>query len=264
MSGRLVGKRIAIVGAGQTPGDTEGNGRAMARIFSAEGATLLLVDRDQASAEVTADFCEGPCFVLESDVTDAEAPQRIADGAASHLGGLDGLVYNVGIGSVGDGPVQMIEDEAWDRIVLVNLTAARRTIGACIPLLRESGHGAIVAISSLASLAPSQMISYSVSKAGMNRMVQSVAYHEAAHAVRCNAIAPGLIDTPMAIEGQSSRMGIDKATLRQQRNRTVPTGAMGVAEDVAFAALYLISDEAKFVSGVVLPVDGAASVKVAV
>ena len=264
MIGRLSGKRVAIIGAGQTPGDTEGNGRAMARIFSAEGATLLLVDRDGASARGTADICPGPSFVLESDVTDAQASQCIAEGAVEHLGGLDGLVYNVGIGSAGDGPVQSIDDEAWDKIMLVNLTAARRTIGACIHLLRESGHGAIVAISSLASLAPSQMISYSVSKAGINRMVQSVAYHEAAHGVRCNAITPGLIDTPMAIEGQSSRMGIDKVSLREQRNRTVPTGRMGVAEDVAFAALYLLSDEAKFVSGVVLPVDGAASVKVAI
>ena len=87
------------------------------------------------------------------------------------LGGLDGLVYNIGIGGGGDGPAGKVSDDAWDRIMLVNLTAARRTMGALIPLLRDSGHGAIVAISSLASIAPSPMISYSVSKAGMNRLV---------------------------------------------------------------------------------------------
>ena len=90
------------------------------------------------------------------------------------------------------------------------------------------------------------------------------AFHEAAHQVRCNAITPGLIDTPMAIEGHSKASGIDKDALRKSRDRAVPMGHMGQAEDVAFAALYLMSDEAKFVTGVILPVDGGSSVKVAI
>ena len=264
MSGRLAGKRIAILGAGQTHGDTEGNGRAMARIFSHEGADLLLVDRDEAAARATADICSGPNEILVADVAEEGAADRIAEAAKARLGGLDGLVYNIGIGGGGDGPAGKVSDDAWDRIMLINLTAARRTMGALIPLLRDSGHGAIVAISSLASIAPSPMISYSVSKAGMNRLVQSVAFHEAAHQVRCNAITPGLIDTPMAIEGHSKASGIDKDALRKGRDRAVPIGHMGQAEDVAFAALYLMSDEAKVVTGVILPVDGGSSVKVAI
>ena len=168
MSGRLAGKRIAILGAGQTRGDTEGNGRAMARIFSHEGADLLLVDRDEAAARATADICAGPNAVM---VAEKGAADRVAEAAKARWGSLDGLVYNIGIGGGGDGPAGKVSDDAWDRIMLVNLTAARRTMGALIPLLRESEHGAIVAISSLASIAPSPMISYSVSKAGMNRLV---------------------------------------------------------------------------------------------
>lgn len=264
MSSRLAGKRIAIVGAGQTPGDTEGNGRAIARIFSAEGADLLLVDRDETAVRGTVDVCTGPCAILVADISEDGAADRVAREAEARWGGLDGLVYNIGVGGGGDGPAGVVSDEAWDRIMLINLTAARRTMGACMPLLRDSWHGAIVAISSLASIAPSPMLSYSVSKAGMNRLVQSVAFHEAAYPVRCNAITPGLIDTPMAIEGHSEVTGIDKDTLRRHRDRSVPMGHMGRAEDVAFAALYLMSDEAKFVTGVILPVDGGSSVKVAV
>lgn len=264
MNGRLSGKRIAIIGAGQTPGDTEGNGRAMARIFSAQGADLLLVDRDVSSAQATAETCVGPNAILVTDVCDDAAAESITNEAQRKWGGLDGLVYNIGVGDGGDGPAGLVGEDAWDRIMLINLTAARRVIGACMPMLRESGHGAIVAISSLASIAPSPMISYSVSKAGMNRLVQSTAFHEAAHPVRCNAITPGLIDTPMAIEGHSKVTGIDKHALRKGRDRAVPMGHMGKAEDVAFAALYLMSDEAKFVTGVILPVDGGSSVKVAI
>ena len=264
MSGRLAGKRIAILGAGQTRGDTEGNGRAMARLFSMESADLLLVDRDEAAVRATAEICTGPNAVMVADVGEEGAADRIADEAEARWGGLDGLVYNIGIGDGSDGPAGMVSDEAWDKIMLINLTAARRTIGALIPLLRDSRHGAIVAISSLASIAPSPMISYSVSKAGMNRLVQSVAFHEAAHQVRCNAITPGLIDTPMAIEGHSKASGVDKEALRKGRDRAVPLGRMGRAEDIAYAALYLMSDEAKFVTGVILPVDGGSSVKVAI
>lgn len=263
MTGRLQGKRAVIVGAGQTPGETEGNGRAIARVFSREGAQLLLVDRDLASVKGTAELCGGSTTVLRTDVTDGDAGEAIAQAARKHLGGIDILVYNVGIGDRADGPVHKLREEAWHRILSVNLGAAQRIIGSCLPLLRDGG-GSVVAISSLAALAPSQMIAYSVSKAGLNRMIQSMAYHEAAKGVRCNAITPGLMDTPMAIEGQSKRMGIAREDLRAQRTASVPMDRMGEAQDTAMAALYLASDEAKFVTGVILPVDGGASVKVAV
>ena len=107
------------------------------------------------------------------------------------------------------------------------------------------------------------MFAYSVSKAGLCRLVESTAFHEAANGVRCNAILPGLMETPMAIEGQSARRGIPKDELIAQRRRAVPMGHMGTAQDTAMATLFLASDEARFVTGVLMPVDGGSSVKVA-
>jgi NAD(P)-dependent dehydrogenase (short-subunit alcohol dehydrogenase family) len=261
--GRLAGKRAVIVGAGQSPGDTEGNGRAISRIFSEQGATLLLVDRKGDAARGTAAVCSGKTHILEADVLDPGAGAAVADKASALLGGIDILIYNVGVGDRHDGPSDKMTDEAWDRIMGVNLTGARRCFGACLPVMRESGKGAIVAISSLAAIAPSAMFAYSVSKAGLCRLVESTAFHEAANGVRCNAILPGLMETPMAIEGQSARMGIDKEVLIAHRSKAVPMGHMGTAEDTAMAALFLASDEARFITGVLLPVDGGSSVKVA-
>ena len=263
MANRLSGKRAIIVGAGQTIGDTEGNGRAIARLFSEHGARLLLVDRDAPSAEATARLCDGETHVLQADVTHLDSATSISDAARDVLGGIDVLIYNVGVGDRHDGLADTMSEEAWDRILAVNLSGARRCIGACLPALRESPAGSIVAISSLAAIAPSAMIAYSVSKAGLGRLIQSTAVHEAARGVRCNAVLPGLMDTPMAIEGQSQRRGIDKDMLRQERSRSVPMGHMGDASDTAMATLFLASEEARFITGVLLSVDGGASVKVA-
>jgi NAD(P)-dependent dehydrogenase (short-subunit alcohol dehydrogenase family) len=263
VSNRLAGKRAVIVGAGQSPGATEGNGRAISRIFSEQGATLLLVDRLGDAARETASVCSGDTHILEADVLDPGAGGAIAGKASGMLGGIDILVYNVGIGDRHDGSCDKLTEEAWDRIIGVNLTGARRCIGACLPIIRQSGNGSIVAISSLAAIAPSAMFAYSVSKAGLCRLVESTAFHEAANGVRCNAILPGLMETPMAIEGQSARRGIPKDELIAQRRRAVPMGHMGTAQDTAMATLFLASDEARFVTGVLMPVDGGSSVKVA-
>ena len=263
MSGRLSGKRAVVVGAGQSPGDTEGNGRAISRIFSEQGAALLLVDRKGESARETASICAGEAHVLEADVVDLDAGDAIARAANELLGGIDILVYNVGVGDRYDGPSDRLTEEAWDRILGVNLTGARRCFGACLPVMRQSEAGSIVAISSLAAIAPSTMFAYSVSKAGLDRLVQSTAYHEAANGVRCNAILPGLMQTPMAIEGQSLRRGIPRDDLIAERAKAVPMGHMGTAVDTAMAALFLASDEARFITGVLLPVDGGSSVKIA-
>ena len=144
----------------------------------------------------------------------------------------------------------------------VNIKGAWLTIKAAIPALREA-RGAIVNVSSLASLAGANMIAYELSKAAINRLTLSVAMSNAKHGVRCNAILPGLMDTPMAIATVSEVTGVDADALRAKRNAQVPLNAkMGDAWDTAYAALFLASDEAKFITGALLPVDGGMSARV--
>jgi NAD(P)-dependent dehydrogenase (short-subunit alcohol dehydrogenase family) len=257
---RLPNKRAIIVGAGQTPGDTIGNGRAIATLFAREGARVLCVDRERERAEATAAEIGGVAF--EADITAPGAGAAIIDAARQHFGGADILINNVGIGGGGDGPAHVAEEAAFDRIMAVNLKGAWLTIKAAIPALRES-KGAIVNISSLASLAGANMIAYEISKAALNRLTLSVALSNAKHGVRCNAILPGLMDTPMAINTVSDVTGVDPETLRAKRHAQVPLNAhMGDAWDTANAALFLASDEAKFITGVLLPVDGGMSARV--
>ncbi len=257
---RLTGKRAVVIGAGQTPGDTIGNGRAMATLFAREGAKVLCVDRIGARAQATASEIGGSGF--EADITDAEGCKAIVEEAKARFGGVDILINNVGIGGGGDGPAHLAEEAAFDRIMSVNLKGAWLTIKAAIPALREA-RGAIVNISSLASLAGANMIAYELSKAAVNRLTLSVALSNAKHGVRCNAILPGLMDTPMAIAAVSDVTGVDADTLRAKRNAQVPLNAkMGDAWDTAHAALFLASDEAKFITGVLLPVDGGMSARV--
>ena len=136
------------------------------------------------------------------------------------------------------------------------------TLKHALPVMRAQGGGAIVNISSLAAIAPANIIAYEVSKAGVNKLTTSTAALNARHRIRCNAIMPGLMDTPMAVAGISAARGESVEAVRAARNARVPLGGkMGDAWDVAYAALFLASDEAKFITGVVLAVDGGASVR---
>ena len=257
---RLKGKRAIVVGAGQTPGDTIGNGRAIATVFAREGAHVLCVDRDGARAEATAGEIGGVAF--QADIVAPGAADAIVAEAIARFGGVDILVNNVGIGGGGDGPAHVADEAAFDRIMNVNLKSAWLATKAAVPALRQS-KGAIVNISSLASLAGANMIAYEISKAAMNRLTLSVALSNAKHGLRCNAIVLGLMDTPMAINAVSDVTGVDRDTLRAKRNAQVPLNAhMGDAWDTAHAARFLASDEAKFITGVLLPVDGGMSARV--
>ena len=263
--GRLAGKAAVVVGAGQTPGETLGNGRAIALLFAREGAGVLCVDRIAERAEETAAMIAGEggrAFAFAADVTRAADCERFIGEAKARLGRLDILVNNVGIGGGGDGPAHKADEAAFDRILAVNLKGMWLAIRAAIPAMREGGGGAIVNISSLAAIAGGIQVCYEVSKAGVNRLTTSVAQSNARHRIRCNAIQPGLIDTPMAVAGIAGASGRTRDEVRTERNARVPLGAMGEAWDVAYAALYLASDEAKFVSGAILPVDGAMGVRI--
>ncbi|MFT3727974.1 MAG: SDR family NAD(P)-dependent oxidoreductase [Terricaulis sp.] len=257
---RLSGKRAIVAGAGQTPGDTIGNGKAIATLFAREGAKVLCVDRIADRAESTAKEVNGKAFV--ADITDFAQCQAMVAEAQKHFGGVDILVNNVGIGGGGDGPAHVASEDAFDRIMNVNLKAQWLTIKAATAALRES-KGAIVNISSLAALAGANMIAYEVSKAALNRLTLAVALSNAKYGVRCNAILPGLMDTPMAISGHALGSGKSLDEVRAQRAAVVPLNAkMGDAWDTANAALFLASDEAKFITGALLPVDGGMSARV--
>ncbi|HET9691504.1 MAG TPA: SDR family NAD(P)-dependent oxidoreductase [Acidimicrobiales bacterium] len=269
MAGRLQGKATVVVGAGQTPGDTTGNGRAIALLFAREGAEVLCVDRLAARAEETAAMIAaegGRATPFAADIVRAEQAAAVVEEAGRRMGRLDVLVNNVGIGGgpdAPDGPAHRASEEGFDRIMEVNLKGTWLTVRSAVPVMRAQGGGAIVNISSLASLAGANMVAYETSKAAVNRLTLAVAVANARHGVRANAVLPGLMDTPMAIEGTAAATGRDVEQVRAARNASVPLrGGMGSAWDTAYATLFLASDEARFVTGVLLPVDGGMSARV--
>jgi NAD(P)-dependent dehydrogenase (short-subunit alcohol dehydrogenase family) len=263
--GRLAGRVAVIVGAGQTSGETIGNGRATAITFAREGASLLLVDRDRESLAETASMAgEHGVAVAQVvvDVASAEGPTQIVQAAVEVHGRIDVLHNNVGIG-MGDGPPHRLEDDAYDRIMDVNLRAMWRTCRAAVPVMREAGRGAIVNISSLAAIAAAgNLTAYKLSKAGVNALTQNLALTNAKHGIRANAIMPGFIDTPMAVDAPARALGSERASLADFRASVVPMGRQGTAWDVANAALFLASDEAAFITGILLLVDGGQAARV--
>jgi NAD(P)-dependent dehydrogenase (short-subunit alcohol dehydrogenase family) len=256
---RLEQKVGIVVGAGQSPGSSVGTGRAAAILFAREGARVLLVDRRIDSARETAEMIgdEGgvaECF--EADWTEAAGCRAFAAACADVWGRIDFLQNNVGIG-VGDADPLNLSEEGFERIIAVNLKGCLLSCQAVVPVMREQGFGSIVNISSIAALAATPLTAYKISKAGINALGQSLAVDNAAHGVRVNTIMPGLLDTPMAVEGWAAMLDIPVERVRAGRDAQVPLGAkMGTAWDVAYASLFLHSDEARFITGVLLPVDG--------
>lgn len=263
---RLEGKTAIVVGAGQTPGETVGNGRAISLLFAREGAHVLCVDRLVERAEETAAMIVaegGRAGALAADITKAADCEAIVQAARLRFGRIDIVVNNVGIGGGGDGPAHRLTEDAFDRIMMVNLKGAWQVSKAVLPTLREQGSGAIVNISSLASIAGGNQAGYEMSKAAVNRLTTSVAQANAGKGVRCNAVAMGLLDTPMAVAGIATASGQEQQAVREARNARVPLGGqMGTAWDTAYAALFLASDEARFVTGTVMFVDGGMSTRI--
>ncbi|UTP39866.1 SDR family oxidoreductase [Phenylobacterium sp. LH3H17] len=263
---RLAGKTAIVVGAGQTPGETIGNGRAISLLFARQGAEVLCVDRLVERAEETAEMIVaegGKAAAFGADITKAADCQAMVEAAKARWERIDILVNNVGIGGGGDGPAHRLEEAAFDRILAVNLKGTWLSTKAALPIMREQGGGAIVNISSLASIAGGNQVAYEVSKAAVNRLTTSTAQANAAKGVRCNAIAMGLMDTPMAVAGIAQASGQEQQAVRDARNARVPLGGrMGTAWDTAYAALFLASDEARFITGVVLMVDGGMSSRI--
>jgi NAD(P)-dependent dehydrogenase (short-subunit alcohol dehydrogenase family) len=260
MSKRVEGKIAVVVGAGQTPGETIGNGAAIAQLLAREGATVLCVDRSAERAEKTEKEISATGATVSSmaaDITVAADCARIVKEAVLRYGRLDILINNVGIGGGGDAPAHRIEEQVLDRILDVNLKGMWQTVKAAIPVMRGQKGGSIVNISSLAATSGATQMAYEVSKAAVNRLTTHVAQSNARYGIRANAIMMGFMDTPMAITGIAQATGRSTETVRAERNRMVPLrGKMGTGHDTAYAALFLASDEAQFITGEILRVDG--------
>lgn len=265
MSGRLEGKVAVVVGAGQTPGETIGNGRATAVVFAREGASVLCVDRRLEAAQQTVAQIEeagGTAVAHEADATDEAACEVFISDVVERWGRIDILHNNVGIGA-GDGPPHRIEMEAWDRIFDVNLKSAVLPTKKALPFMREQKSGAIINVSSVGAVCYMPTAAYKSSKAALNAYTQTLAVGNAKYGVRANVIMPGLMDTPMAVDGLARATGQDRKVVAEMRSAVVPLRAqMGDAWDVAHAALFLASEEARFITGVLLPVDGGQSARV--
>ena len=247
---RLNGKVAIVTGAGSSaPGI--GTGKATATLFAREGAKVLLVDRMAGQAEATLATIKeegGEASVFEADVTVAEDCRAMVSATVERYGGLHILFNNVGI-SARDSVVDVKED-VWDRVLDTNLKSMMLTSKFAVPKMAEGGGGAIVNVSSVAGLRAGSSgpdISYSASKGGVISLTTAMAVHHGRSGIRVNCIAPGHIYTPMVSSMSDER--------RDLRRRAGPLGTEGTAWDIAWAAVFLASDEARWISGVVLPVD---------
>lgn len=261
---RLKDKVAVIVGGGQTPGETVGNGRATALVFAREGAKVVIVDFDRESAEETlaqVTQAGGEGCVVEADVTDEQACENVVRQTLDRYGRIDVLHNNVGK-SRGDAEVSETVEAQWNAIFELNLKSIMLMCKHTLPVMRNQGSGVILNISSIASLCTLTGPAYKTSKVGVNSLTELLAVENGKHGIRVNAILPGLMDTPMAIERRAAERNVDRDVVREERNRSVPLRRkMGTGWDVANAALFLASDEADFISGVCLPVDGAQSAR---
>lgn len=262
---RLAGKVAIVSGAGQTPGTTIGNGKAIANLYARAGAKVLCVDLDAVQGQQTVDEINvegGQAALCVADVSTAEGAAEIAGACFDTFGAPDILVNNVGIGDQRDGLAHILSEDAYDRTMRINLKGAWLLSKAVLPSMIERRSGAIINISSLAAIGGASLFAYELSKAGLNRMTTSIAQSSSSQGVRCNAILVGLMDTPMAITGLAKITGLPEDELRKQRADRVPMKRMGTGWDTAYAALFLASDEAAFITGAILPVDGGSSVLV--
>ncbi|MGA1104408.1 MAG: SDR family NAD(P)-dependent oxidoreductase [Pseudomonadales bacterium] len=262
---RLDDRAALIVGGGQTPGATMGNGRATALTFARAGARVAIADRRLESAEETAHMVTeagGEAIALALDVREEEQIKAAIQTTHAAFGRLDILHNNVGVAAGAghrDARIESIEADAYTFLVEVNLRGMVLTSKHALPLMREAGRGVVLNISSLAALKPYPLVGYKTTKAGVIAFTEQIAANYARFGVRANVILPGLMETPMAVEGQVGKKRRDEIVA--ERDAQVPLGRkMGTAWDVANAALFLASDLAQYITGAVLPVDGGLSV----
>ena len=249
---RLTGK-VAIVTGAASQGDGVGNGAAVAMLFAREGARVVLVNRSLERAKALEETIRsegGEAMALAADVTQPEATQAMAAFAVERYGRLDILHNNVGVGAGGNTVTVSLAD--WDRILQTNLTSAMLCCRACIPKMREVGGGSIINVSSSAGMlglsGTPGAVAYGATKAGLQGLTLSVAADHAAEGIRANCLIVGTVYTPLVrFMGEEGR---------ERRRKAVPLQTEGTGWDVAYAAVYLASDESRWVTGVMLPIDG--------
>lgn len=266
MTGRLRDKVALVMGAGSS-GEGWGNGKAASVLFAREGARVACVDLDLAAAEETAALIAGEggeALALQADVSRADQVAACVAEAVRRFGGIDVLDNNVGILTVG-GPVETSEAD-WDRVLAVNLKSMYLSCKSVVPVMLEQGRGAIVNIASIAAIRHIGVdyTTYYASKGGVVSFTRGLALQYAGQGIRANVILPGLMNTPMIREPLKdvyAQGDIDKMV--EIRDAQCPMGHMGDAWDVAHAALFLASDEARYVTGTELVVDGGITARIA-
>lgn len=267
MTGRLKGKTAVVMGAGSI-GPGWGNGKATAVLFAREGADVVCVDRDLAAANETAAIIakegKGSALALKADVTRLADIEAVREATVDRYGAIHVLHNNVGIVKVG-GVVEISEAD-WNFVHDVNLKSCYLTMKVFIPGMCDQGGGSIINTSSIASLRYTGVpyVTYASSKAAMNHLTRVTAVEYASRQVRVNAILPGLMKTPMVehaadLAGKYAHGDIEE--MWKVRDGQVPMGHMGEGWDVAYAAVYLASDESKYVTGLELVVDGGITLK---
>lgn len=262
--------RIAVVmGGGQAPGAADapvGNGRAVCRTFAREGAKVLVVDRDIAAAEAVATeiaAAGGEAAPFAADVLSEDDIRAALDEAARRWGRIDILYNNVGLSiEAGDAPPLEIEAEAFDHVMRLNLRSAVLAAKHAVPVMRGQRAGVIVNVSSIAASQTYPYVGYKASKAALEALTEQLAIQNAEYGIRAVTIAPGKIDTVMAVDARAKAWGRPREEIAAERAASVPMGRQGTAWDIANAALFLCSDEAAFISGIHLRIDGAAGCRV--
>jgi NAD(P)-dependent dehydrogenase (short-subunit alcohol dehydrogenase family) len=250
-AGRLAGRVAIVVGGGATGDDPEtpGTGEATARVFAAAGATVCVVGRTEANTLKTVDAITadgGTAIAMIADVTETATCERLVDEAVTKFGRLDILVNNLGYyegGSIADA-----DDGAWDRSIAVNLRAPIAMTRAAVPHLRNSPNASIINVSAVSGVLASESAPYGTTKAAMIALTRDMASGLGRDGIRANCLVPGHLHTPSGVRSRSDR--------RELRRRLSMTGAEGTGWDLAWAALFLASDQARFITATVLPVDG--------
>ncbi|MEU6563862.1 SDR family NAD(P)-dependent oxidoreductase [Nocardia nova] len=252
--GRVDGKVAIVTGAGSTPGPGIGTGKATAVALAREGASVLLVDRYAERAEQTLRMIEdegGKAAVFAADLTEAQSCEAMVDTAVDTFGGLHILVNNIGLAAVGT--VVSVSEADWDRSFDINLRTAFLASKYAVPVMTEGGGGSIVNISSISALRGDGTVAYSAAKGGLIAMTVDMAYSHGRQGIRVNAIAPGHITTPMVMS--VSAPGPRAEFMNTMRSEAGLLGTPGDGWDVAWAAAFLASDEARWITGVTLPVE---------